>query len=213
MYDRLKQFLCKHDIFCESQYGFREKHSTEHAILDILNKIQKNMDDGKFTCGIFIDLQKAFDTVDHGILLQKMLHYGIRGILNNWFSSYLTGRTQTTQIGSFISKKENTLCGVPQGSVLGPLLFLIYINDIHNASNKLDFYLFADDTNLLYADQNLKSIENIVNAELLNVYDWLCANRLSLNTSKTNFIIFHLYQKRLNYEIKPKLMIIELINL
>ena len=149
MSNRLKVFLNKHDIFYKSQYGFRERRSTEHAILDIVSKIQANMDLGMFSCGIFIDLQKAFDTVDHSILLHKLNHYGIRGVVNDWFSSYLSGRVQTTQIGSYISQKEKTLCGVPQRSVLGPLLFLIYINDIYNASDKLAFYLFADDTNLL----------------------------------------------------------------
>ena len=198
MSNRLKVFLNKHDIFYQSQYGFRERRSTEHAILDIVSKIQANMDMGMFSCGIFIDLQKAFDTVDHSILLHKLNHYGIRGVVNDWFSSYLSGRVQTTQMGSYISQKEKTLCGVPQGSVLGPLLFLIYINDIYNASDKLAFYLFADDTNLLFADRNLKSLEIVVNEELMNVYDWLTSNKLSLNVKKTNFVIFHPSQKRRN---------------
>ena len=164
-------------------------------MLDIVNRIHRNMDKGMFSCGDFIDLQQAFDTVDYHILLHKLSHYEIRGVLNKWFCSYLNGGTQITKVGSYISKREKTSCGVPQGSVLGPLLFLIYINDICKASNKLGFYLFADDTNLLYADRNLKSLESVVNVELLNnVGDWLSANKLSLNMKKTNFVTFHPYQ-------------------
>ena len=181
MYNQLKSFLNKHDIFYQKQYGFRDQRSTEHAILDTVNRIQGNMNKGMLSCGVFIDLQKAFDTVDHHILLQKLNHYGIRGIINDWFCSYLVGRIQSTQIGSRFSKKEKTLSSVPQGSVLGPLLFLIYINDIHNASDKLEFYLFADDTNWLYTDKNLRSLETTMNLELSRVCEWLTANKLSLN--------------------------------
>ena len=205
MYNRLKIFIDQNNILCSSQYGFREGHSTNHALLDIVNKIQTNMDNNLFSCGVFIDLKKAFDTVTHEILLSKLNHYGVRGIINNWFSSYLIGRSQTTQIGNYISDKEQTQCGVPQGSVLGPLLFLIYVNDIQYSSNKLDFFLFADDTNLLYADKNLKSLETIVNKQLEYICDWLLANKLTLNIKKSNFVIFHPYQKRLNY--KPNLKV------
>jgi len=115
------------------------------------------MDRKLYTCGIFIDLQKAFDTVDHSILLKKLDHYGIRGILNDWFTTHHTSRKQISEIGPLnISKKATVLSGAPQGSVLGPLLFLIYINDIFNSCNRMKFYLFADDTNLLYADKSLK---------------------------------------------------------
>ncbi len=148
-----------------------------------------------FTCNIFIDLQKAFDTVNYSILLEKLHRYGIRGIINDWFSSYLLGRIQTIQMGVNISDKEETISGVPQGSVLGPLLFLIYIND------KLTFSLFADDTNLLYADKKLKTLENIVNTEPLNIYNWLTANKLSLNIKKSSFLIFHSYKKLLDYAV------------
>jgi retron-type reverse transcriptase len=116
----LKTFL--RNIIYENQYGFREKRSTQHAIIDIVNQIQTNMDKNMYTCGIFIDLQKAFDTVIHSILLQKLQHYGICGIINDWFSSYLLNRIQTTKIGTVVSDKETVLSGVPQGSVLGPLL-------------------------------------------------------------------------------------------
>ena len=190
---RLKNFLQKHDVLYQNQYGFRENHSTKHAILDLVNQIQINMGQSKYICGIFIDLRKAFDTVNHSILLSKLQHYGIRGIVKDWFSSYLLNRIQTTQIGNDISEKNRLLTGVPQGSVLGPLLFLIYINDIYNSSDKLQFYLYADDTNLLYADKSLRSLESIVNGELANIYNWLIANKLSLNIKKSNFVIFHSY--------------------
>ena len=206
MYNRLKAFLEKFGILHESQYGFREKRSTEHAILEIINQIQTNMDRKLYTCGIFIDLQKAFDTVDHTILLKKLDHYGVRGIVNDWFTSYLTARKQITEIGPLnISKKATVLSGVPQGSVLGPLLFLVYINDICNSCNQMKFYLFADDTNLLYADKNLKSLESTINDELCKLYDWLIANKLSLNIKKSNYVIFRPRQKKVKYEVNLKI--------
>ena len=136
----LKSFFNKYNVLHESHYGLRERRSTDHAILDILNKIQSYMDKGMFSCGVFIDLQKAFDTIDHAIILQKLFNYGVRGIVNDWFSSYLISKVQTTQIGSHVSEKQNTLCGVPQGSVLGPLLFPIYVNAIYK-TNWNSFYL------------------------------------------------------------------------
>ena len=123
--------------------------------------------------------------------------------VNSWFSSYFKNRTLTTQVDHYISDKAVVGFGVPQGSVLGPLLFLLYVNDIHRCSNKLRFYLFADDTNILYADKNLKDLETTVNNELQNLYNWLTANKLTLNIKKSNFVIFHPYQKRLAYQ--PKL--------
>ena len=119
----------------------------------------------------------------------------------------MDGRTQTTQIGSQISKRQNTTCGVPQGSVLGPLLFLIYINDIQESSDKLKLFLFADDTNAVYADKNLKSLETTVNQELSTLFDWLTANKLTLNINKSNFVIFRPAQRKLTYH--PKIMIFD----
>lgn len=134
-----------------------------------------------------------------------MDHYGVCGVTNNWFASYLLGRQQITQIGNkIISKKEVILSGVPQGLVLGPLLFLVYINDICNSSDQLKFYLFADDSNLLYADINLRVLENKVNAELSKIYDWLIANKVSLKIKKSNFVIFRPRQKILNYQVNLK---------
>ena len=210
MYHRLKSYLGSNDILFKSQYGFRENHSTQHAIIDIVNVIQNNMDQKLFTCGIFLDLKKTFDTVDHLILLQKLNHqlnhYGIRGIINAWFASYLLGRPQVTEVGFNLSTECMISCGVPQGSVLGPLLFLIYINDIHNSSVKLSFYLFTDDTTLWYADTNLKSLEKTVNSELLKVSNWLNANKLTLNAKKSNYVIFRPYQRKLNYSVNIEMI-------
>ena len=194
MYNRMNIFI--HQLLSSSQYDFRQAHSTEHAILDMVESIRTNMDERLFSCGVFIDLKKAFDTVDHKILLDKLNYYGLRGIDNQWFSSYLTNRTQTTEINSFISDKEVVSCGVPQGSVSGPLLFLLYVNDIQYCSRKLKFFLFAD---VLYSHENLKTLELIVNIELNNLFNWLTANKLALNRKQSNFVIFRPYQKRLNY--------------
>ena len=113
---------------------------------------------------------------------------------------------QSTQIGSIVSSKERIVCGVPQGSVLGPLLFLIYVNDMHCSSKKFDFYLFADDTNLLYAENDLNKLEVVVNEELLKLCEWLNSNKLSLNVFKSNFVIFHPYQRKLNREVNLKIL-------
>ena len=121
MYNRLRSYCEKNGI--SSQYGFRDNCSTQHAILDILNKIQSKIDAKLFSCGIFIELKKAFDTLHHSILLHKLNHYGVRGIINTWFSSYLSKRSQSTQIGSTVSNKEEIVCGVPEGSVLVPFSF------------------------------------------------------------------------------------------
>ena len=141
------------------QFGFRAKHSTNHALFSLTEMIREALDNSNFACGIFIDLQKAFDTVDHQILLKKLEHYGVRGLANNWFKSYLTNRQQFVSINGFDSKKQPMKYGVPQGSVLGPLLFLIYINDLHKAIKFSTIHHFADDTNLVVVSKSLKSIQ------------------------------------------------------
>ena len=131
-----------------------------------------------------------------------ILAYGIRGIAKEWFSSYLRNRKQFVSIKNTCSDYLDITCGVPQGSVLGPLLFLIYINDFQRCSSKLDFHLFADDSNLFYASKSLSGIESIINAELVHVKTWLAANKLSLNIAKSNFVIFHPPQKKKTFNIR-----------
>ena len=191
MHKRLNDFLELHNVIHPLQFGFRKKHSTAHALTSLTEKVKQTVDDGRFGCGIFIDLKKAFDTVNHSILLKKLEHYGVRGVPLDWFTSYLTNRKQYVSVRGNISETLEVGCGVPQGSVLGPLLFLIYINDLPKVSKKLTFFLFADDTNIYYESQDLTEIQKTVNKELKKVRKWLDSNRLALNISKTNFVIFH----------------------
>ncbi len=201
MHVRLYDFLEDHNVLFGNQFGFRKKHSTPHSLIDITEQIKETIDGGRFGCGIFIDLKKAFDTVNHQILLTKLEHYGVRGSLLKWFESYLTNRKQYVFLNGVSSDTLHMTCGVPQGSVLGPLLFLLYINDLPNISNRLKFFLFADDTNIYFESNDLKTLEKIVNQELGSLSRWLNVNRLALNVSKTNFVIFRSKRKALNHNV------------
>ena len=201
MANRLNTFLDLHSIIYPNQFGFRAGTSTSHALISITETIKKTIEEKKYGCGIFIDLKKAFDTVNHDILLQKLEHYGIRDQALLWFRSYLTDRKQYVNLNGADSDTKVITCGVPQGSVLGPLLFLLYINDLPNISKKLKFFLFADDTNIYFESEDLKNLEKIVNNELEKLHEWLCLNRLSLNITKTNFVIFHANNKPKPYVV------------
>ena len=204
MSTRLYSFLQKYKLIFQNQFGFRPKCSTYHALLSLIETIKTKIDVGEYVCGVFIDLQKAFDTVDHEILLQKLYMYGIRGKANKWFQSFLTNRKQYVTIGNYSSDFKTVQCGVPQGSTLGPLLFLIYINDLHFAFEKILVHHFADDTNLIFSSKNLATIESVMNCELKTLVDWLHANKLSLNEAKTEMIVF---RRSLNQKISDNFTI------
>ena len=191
MYKRLYSFLEVHNILYSLKFGFQENHSIDHALVSLTDSVKNTLDNKRLSCGIFIDLQRAFDTVNHKILLSKLEHYGIRGCALEWFRSYLSDRKQYVPVNGKSSSLLTVSCGVPHGSILGPLLFLVYINDLPNASKKLTFYLFADDTNIYYESKDLSNLIKIVNRELRLVKKCLDANKLSLNIDMTNYIIFH----------------------
>ena len=203
VYNQIYDFLTKHNIINSSQYGFRKGHSTDLAILDLYDRITLALSKKQYIVGVFLDLSKAFDTLNHPILLYKLAQYGIRGTPLAWFSDYLSNRKQYTEFDSHQSEVLNMQCGVPQGSILGPLLFLLYINDIVNASPILSYILFADDTTLLYADRNLDNVFSVLNNELPKLISWIRVNKLSLNVDKSNYILFHCNNKPidLNYII------------
>lgn len=166
MHSRLYTFLENHKIIFENQFGYRKHHNTTHACMGLTESIRSALDKGEFAAGIFVELQKAFDTVDHKILTHKLNHYGIRRTANKLFESYLKNRAQFVQISNAASKVAEIKHGVPQGSVLGPLLFLIYINDLNFAVKHSKTFHFADDTCTLYSSKSLKHLNSKINHDL-----------------------------------------------
>ena len=196
IHNRLYTFVTTNNLLSPNQYGFRKNHSTDLAVVELYDKITNAMAEKQHVIGIFMDLSKAFDTLNHDILLYKLKTYGIRGTALSWFKDYLSNRQQFTSYNGVNSDFLTVKCGVPQGSILGPLLFLLYINDISEASNRLSYILFADDTNIFFSHRKLDVLANTLNRELPKVSSWFKCNKLSLNINKTNFI--HFKQSNLN---------------
>ena len=203
IYKRLYNFFTSQNILSEQQFGFRKGHSTSHALNYSIDKIKEAHKSKKHVIGVFIDLSKAFDTIDHKIMLQKLYNCGIRGIAYDLLSSYLTNRTQYTNIFGEDSEKESVLYGVPQGSVLGPLLFLLYINDIINCckNNKINFkiILYADDTNIFVIGENRKEATEKANEILDAISKYMSSNLLHINMDKCCYMHFAPSSKR-NHE-------------
>ena len=182
---RLVHFLDRNKVTIPGQYGFRAGHSTAMAVLDMVEKVRGAWGRGNIALGVFIDLKKAFDTVDHEILLDKLEHYGIRGTAQGLLRSYLSKRSQYVTYGGHESERGEIECGVPQGSVLGPLFFLLYVNDMVKAAKGLDFVLFADDTNIFIEGKNSDELVKRVKEGLEGISRWFQCNRLTLNLKKT----------------------------
>jgi hypothetical protein len=191
----INKLLYKH------QYGFLRGKSTEHALIQILNYIGNAFNNNSYCVGVFLDLKKAFDVVPHDILLKKLEKLGISGTTLDWFKSYLSGRSQKVDINGHLSDSCNIDISVLQGTILGPILFLCYINDLHNATDLLSF-LYADDTSALDSDTDLSVLLQRINGELKKLANWFKSNRMQLNVTKTKYIIFHVPSKKVNSDIQ-----------
>ena len=203
IFTQLSSYFNEHKLIFDNQYGFRPKHSTEYAALELIDRIITQMDKKETPINIFLDLSKAFDTIDHTILLAKLRYYGIHDTALLLLKSYLNNRKQYVEFEDTKSEILPITVGVPQGSILGPLLFIIYINDFSQASSVFKFIMYADDTtlfsNLKSFGNNIQTREYLINAELSNVREWLDINKLSLNKSKSKYMIFHVPNKDIQY--------------
>ena len=209
VYNQLYSYFIDNNLLYTSQYGFRVNHSTEFAILELINRIHEYLDSNLNPISIFMDLSKAFDTIDHQILLNKLEKYGIADIELKWFTTYLHNRSQYVQYNNLSSKISTITTGVPQGSILGPLLFIIYINDLFSITDMNTLH-YADDTCILFPltfnhVTDATRLTQTINEKLDLIYKWLSSNKLSLNIEKTKCMIFQYKQQHLNKEIIPNI--------
>ena len=203
---RLNKFIEKFNVISDRQFGFRSGKSTVDALVDFLESVYGGLNEKKHVLSIFVDLRKAFDSVNHKILIRKLHRLGIRGVAQSWFRSYLTSRTQCVRIGSHVSCRSDIEVGVPQGSVCGPLLFLLFINDFPNACRNSKFNLFADDTTITFSDVDYSNLLNMTNSDMSKVYRWSVDNRLCFNTTKT---VAMLFTRRMHDIITPARIMVD----
>ena len=200
LYNQLYQYFNSNNLLAEQQYGFRTNHSTEYAAVKLVDTISKEMESGSTPTALYIDLSKAVDTLSFHILLYKLNYYGVKGNAFKLLKNYLTNRKQYVVFNSQNSETVHITTGVPQGSILGPLIFSICINDLITISNKLKFIMYADDTTIYFnlEDFDPYHLKRDINNELEKITLWLKMNKLSLNVQKTKFMIFHRKQKQIS---------------
>ena len=195
LYNRLYNYFTANNNLFNKQIGFRAGHSIEHALLELIDQICDSFNDKNYFLLILINLSKTFNTVDHSILLKKLEHNGIKGRCLSWFQSYLSNRKQYIEFKqdnrTGNTELSNIICGVPPGSILGPLLFIIYVNDLCQTSEFLKPIMFADDTNLFGKSKTVKTLFLKANIEVKKFLEWFQANKLSLKEDKTRFTLFH----------------------
>ena len=205
IHTRLYSFLSQNNFFIKNQFGFRANHSTDLAASSLINQICNALNNKQKVMSVFLDMSKAFDCVDHNILLQKMKVYGIKGSAFSWFESYLSDRRQRVIFNGTLSESTyDVRCGVPQGSILGTLLYLIYINDINQCLKHCNVALYADDTTLVVTAKNYETLYRFVNEDLSALSEWLCLNKLTMNIAKTKYITYSLSKRTalINNELK-----------
>ena len=204
MYNRLSEFAQRFEIWYCYQFGFRKNHSTDLALIQLVKKITSCIDQNKVTAGVFLDLSKAFDPIDHQILFYKLERYGIRGVALQWIKSYFQNRKQIVQYNNVSSSANIITCGVPHGSILGTLFFyLLYVSELPNALRFAESLLFTDDTSIYYSHTDPVSLISVLNNELSNVYRWMKADKLSVNITKTNYVIFKSRNKKFYTDLYP----------
>ena len=193
---QLVDYLESHGLFSRYQSGFRHKYSTQSAITFLCDSIRRNMDAGQLTGAIFIDFGKAFDTIGHKVLLDKLQLFGIYDSEHRWMTDYLTDRTQSVFVGGVLSCPQQVVSGVPQGSILGPVLFSLYVTDLPNCLRAANVLMYADDTVIYYAASDANQLERVLSVELKFLHDWSTKNELFIHPKKTEYVIFGTAMKR-----------------
>ena len=208
VFRQLYEYFNENSLLSKFQSGFRPGYSTLSALIQMCDSWFENMDNGKLTGVVFLDIRKAFDSIDHEILLKKLKFYGVVGTEYDWFQSYLTNRYQQTFLNGFLSKKKKIICGIPQGSILGPLLFLIYINDLPNYLESTVPCLYADDTQVFASSQDTSELADKLNSDLVNIMDWLTVNKLQSHAKKTKFMLVgSAYNLSISNDVTSSIMI------